>query len=64
MQSRFFENAVAEILTLMGETNSVNVRRTLENSRMLSSDVSAGYDPFTHLLLKRKCFLPRYGRRV
>ena len=45
MQSRFFENAVAEILTLMGKPNSVSVRRTLEKSRMLSSDVSAGYDP-------------------
>ncbi|MDU7841994.1 MAG: aminopeptidase 1 [Veillonella sp.] len=35
MQSRFFENAVAEILTLMGKPNSVSVRRTLEKSRML-----------------------------
>ena len=32
MQSRFFENAVAEILTLMGKPNSVSVRRTLEKS--------------------------------
>ena len=45
MQSRFFENSVAEVLTLMGKPNSVSVRRTLEKSRMLSSDVSAGYDP-------------------
>ena len=36
MQSRFFENAVAEVLHSMGKPNSVSVRRTLENSRMLS----------------------------
>ena len=33
MQSHFFENAVAEVLTLMGKPNSVSVRRTLEKSR-------------------------------
>jgi aminopeptidase I zinc metalloprotease (M18) len=54
MQSRFFENAVAEILTLMGKPNSVNVRRTLENSRMLSSDVSAGYDPLYASAFEKK----------
>lgn len=45
MQSRFFENAVAEILNLMGESSDIAVRRTLANSKMLSSDVSSGYDP-------------------
>lgn len=45
MQSRFFENAVAEILALMGHDSNRMVRRTLQNSRMLSSDVSAGFDP-------------------
>ena len=54
MQSRFFENAVAEILTLMGKPNSVTVRRTLENSRMLSSDVSAGYDPLYASAFEKK----------
>ena len=54
MQSKFFENAVAEILTLMGKPNSVNVRRTLENSRMLSSDVSAGYDPLYASAFEKK----------
>ena len=58
MQSRFFENSVAEVLTLMGKPNSVSVRRTLENSRMLSSDVSAGYDPlYAALHSKRKMHL-------
>ena len=45
MQSRFFENAVAEVLNLMGETSELAVRRTMANSKMLSSDVSSAYDP-------------------
>lgn len=45
MHSKFFENIVAEILLLMGEGADIKVRRTLQNSRMLSSDVSAAYDP-------------------
>jgi len=45
MHSRFFENAVAEILALSGDYNDLLLRRCLSNSRMLSSDVSAAYDP-------------------
>lgn len=45
MQSRFFENIVAELLEGMGEYSELTLRRSLRNSRMLSSDVSAGYDP-------------------
>lgn len=45
MQSRFFEDAVAELCALTGEGELVKVRRTLHNSYMLSSDVSAAYDP-------------------
>ena len=45
MQSNYLENAVAEILDLQGEYSELNVRRALRNSRMLSCDVSAGYDP-------------------
>ena len=45
MQSRFFENMTAELLELMGEYSELNLRRCLSNSTMLSSDVSAGYDP-------------------
>ncbi|MBR6406097.1 MAG: aminopeptidase [Lachnospiraceae bacterium] len=44
-QSFFFENTVAEILNLMGETNNLAVRHALSRSRMISSDVSAGFDP-------------------
>ncbi|WP_312712702.1 aminopeptidase [Proteiniclasticum ruminis] len=45
MQSRFFENTVAELLEAMGEFKDLTLRRALANSRMLSSDVSAAYDP-------------------
>lgn len=45
MQSRFFENTLAELLVALGETSELSLRRTLANSRMLSSDVSAGFDP-------------------
>ncbi len=45
MQSMFFENTVAELLALCGIEGNLAVRRTLARSRMLSSDVSAAYDP-------------------
>ncbi len=45
MNSYFFENAVAELLELAGESGHLGLRRCLANSCMLSSDVSAGFDP-------------------
>jgi len=45
MASQFFENVVAIMLELAGEGGDIRMRRALENSRMLSSDVSAGFDP-------------------
>lgn len=45
MHSRFFENTVAEVLNAMGEYDELQLRRLLANSKMLSSDVSAGFDP-------------------
>jgi len=45
MQSRFFENAVAEVMELCGEYSELNVRRCLAHSCMLSSDVSSAFDP-------------------
>ena len=46
MQSRFFENAVAELMNLTKEGyNELSLRRCLANSCMLSSDVNAGFDP-------------------
>ena len=45
-QSLFFENIIAELASLLGEADPLYVaRKTMENSKMLSSDVSAGYDP-------------------
>lgn len=45
MSSLFFENTVAEILDRMGQYSELALRRCLSRSRMLSSDVSAGFDP-------------------
>ncbi len=45
MQSRFFENTVAELLNLNGKYNELQLKRCLSRSRMLSSDVNAAYDP-------------------
>ena len=45
MCSRFFENAIAEIMELAGEGGALPLRRALAASSMLSSDVSAGFDP-------------------
>ena len=45
MQSCFFENALAEVMDRMGIYSELKVRRALQHSKMLSSDVSAAYDP-------------------
>ena len=45
MQSHFFENTVAELINLEGNYSELKLKRCLKNSRMLSSDVNAAYDP-------------------
>ncbi|WP_294153204.1 aminopeptidase [uncultured Clostridium sp.] len=45
MQSRFFENAVAEVIDRYEGYSDLKLRRCLANSKMLSSDVSAAFDP-------------------
>ncbi len=45
MHSRFFENVIAELVALESSESDLKVRRALQNSCMLSSDVSAAYDP-------------------
>jgi aspartyl aminopeptidase len=45
MQSRFFENTIAELIDATEDYNDLKLRKALRNSFMLSSDVSAGYDP-------------------
>ena len=45
MESMFFENAVAELMDRMGDYSELKLRRAFQNSQMLSSDVSAAFDP-------------------
>ena len=45
MESRFFEDVIAELMHLQGEYSDIAMRRCLRNSCVLSSDVSAGFDP-------------------
>ena len=44
-QSVWFENVIAELIELQSSYNGLKVRHALENTKMLSSDVSAGFDP-------------------
>ncbi|MBQ6538068.1 MAG: aminopeptidase, partial [Eubacterium sp.] len=52
--SAFFENTVAELVGLTGDYDERLVKRCLANSRMLSSDVSAGYDPTYASVFEKK----------
>lgn len=54
MQSLFFENIVAELLDRMGEYSELKLRRVLANSKMLSSDVSAAFDPMYESVFEKK----------
>ena len=54
MQSLFFENVVAELLDRMGEYSELKLRRALANSKMLSSDVSAAFDPMYESVYEKK----------
>ena len=54
MHSRFFEDVVAEIMALTEDGDTLKVRRTLRNSYMLSSDVSAAYDPLYASAFEKK----------
>ena len=44
MKSKFFENILAEVMNALGDYSELKLRRTLQNSNMLSSDVSSGFD--------------------
>ena len=54
MESKFFENAVAELLDRMGQYSELKLRRVLANSKMLSSDVNAAYDPLFPEVYEKK----------
>ncbi|MGL4761302.1 MAG: aminopeptidase [Sarcina sp.] len=45
MHSKFFENALADVIDLMGNYSDLKLRRSLQNSKMLSADVTAAFDP-------------------
>lgn len=54
MHSKFFENTVAEIMDLLGEYSELKLRRAMQNSHMLSSDVSAAFDPNYPSVMEKK----------
>ena len=54
MQSRFFENIVAEIIDSADGYSDLKLRRCLSNSKMLSSDVSAAFDPNYPSVMEKK----------
>lgn len=54
MQSRFFENTTAEVMYAAGQYSELLLRRALKNSMMLSSDVSAAFDPNYPEVMEKK----------
>lgn len=54
MQSRFFENTTAEVMNACGQYSELALRRALKNSMMLSSDVSAAFDPNFPEVMEKK----------
>ncbi len=54
MHSKFFENMVAEVLNCLGDYSEIKLRRALTNSKMLSSDVSAAFDPLYSSAFEKK----------
>jgi aspartyl aminopeptidase len=54
MHSRFFENVLAELMDRAGDYSELKLRRTLANSKMLSSDVSAAFDPNYPSVMEKK----------
>ncbi|MBE5962116.1 MAG: aminopeptidase [Lachnospiraceae bacterium] len=54
MHSKFFENAVAELMDKLGQYSEIKLRRAFQNSHMLSSDVSAAFDPNYPAVMEKK----------
>ncbi len=56
MQSQFFAYTVAEILDNMEGFHQIKFNRVMSNSKVLSSDVSAAYDPlYASTMEKKNC---------
>jgi len=54
MESKFFENCVAEVMNLAGGYSELALRRAMKNSKVLSSDVSAAFDPNFPSVMEKK----------
>ena len=54
MDSQYFENITAEVIARVEDYCDLKLRRCLKNSRMLSSDVSAGFDPLYASAFEKK----------
>ncbi|MFT8315822.1 MAG: aminopeptidase [Clostridium sp.] len=54
MHSKFFENATAEVMECAGDYSDIKLKRALANSKMLSSDVSAAFDPNYPSVMEKK----------
>lgn len=54
MKSKFFLYAVSELLEAMGGYSQIAFNRAMENSKVLSSDVSAAYDPLYASVMEKK----------
>lgn len=62
MRSRFFENTTAEIMNAAGQYSELRLRRALKKSMMLSSDVSAAFDPnFPDVMEKKNSAFMGHG---
>ena len=56
MQSRFFENTLAEVMNVLGCYSELELRRVMTKTKVLSSDVSAGFDPnYPDVMEKKNC---------
>ena len=61
-ESRFFENTVAELMHAMGQYSELKLRRVLQNSQMLSADVTAAFDPnYPDAVEKKNCAFAGQG---
>jgi aspartyl aminopeptidase len=54
MQSAYFDHAIAKMLAMQNESSLVAFNDTMDNSRMLSSDVSAAFDPLYPEVMETK----------
>ena len=62
MESKFFENMIAELIALQGEYSDLKVRRAFANSKVLSADVTVGFDPtFPEVLDKKNAAMIGHG---